>query len=550
MRKNHIPSFKVASKKSPKITSTIVKSFDDIVVIKAMLNRFCLASIIDKYIVTERDRGGPSHGEIVEVLVLNRLSSPTPLYNIETWAHDHGVADLYGYAADKFNDDRIRRTLDDLWQYEDVILDECALKIGLEFEVPFDELLYDLTSIYFEGNYENEEDVKLGYSRDQKPDKKQVNLGLTVTRLGNVPLLSKVFPGNTSDPSTVKANIEALKKLLKKKSYLRITDGIMINPESIHVMEQEGLDFLGPYQADTHLLESLDLPNLQWEKASYSGAKDNEIYKTYDTQTTIVYKEETDQQPSETPKKRGRKPRHAITEHSYSERIVVVYSSSKASRDQKTREKAIIKIAEKLDKIKTGINRYRLKTRCAVVNKVNEILNGPQAKYKKCVNIDIRDLDNDTMEFSWNWKQDMLDKLATKDGVYTLITNKRDVSAEEILELYKSRNGVESRFRDLKSTIKIRPLFVHTEERIRSLVLITILALQIYSLIEWEAKKAGLDYTSKVILKAFEGVSVLQTEVKENHYEIEWINLTYDHFRILERLKLALFELPDFVTFY
>lgn len=61
---------------------------------------------------------------------------------------------------------------------------------------------------------------------------------------------------------------------------------------------------------------------------------------------------------------------------------------------------------------------------------------------------------------------------------------------------------------------------MHTEERIRSLVLITMLALQIYSLIEWEAEKAGLFYTSKVILRAFEGVSVLQTEVRPKKADI------------------------------
>ena len=244
IRRNDFSTSKVTAKKTPTTTNKIVKSLDDIVIIKAMLSRFGLASIIAKHIVTERDRGRPSHGELVEVLVINRLSSPKPLYNVECWAHEHCVADLYGYPAKKFNDDRIRRTLDKLWEYEETILDECALKIATEFGVPFDELLYALTSIYFEGNYASEEElVRLGYSRDQKPDKKQVNLGLTVTRSGNIPILGKVLSGNTGDPSTVKANIESLRKLLSKKSYLRITDGIMINPENIHIMEQDQLGF-------------------------------------------------------------------------------------------------------------------------------------------------------------------------------------------------------------------------------------------------------------------------------------------------------------------
>lgn len=430
MKRNDYSTSKVTAKKTPTTTNKIAKPLDDIVILKAMLNRFGLASIVDKHLVTERDRGGPSHGELVEVLVLNRLSSPKRLYNVECWTHEHCVADLYGYPAKKFNDDHIRRTLDKLWEYEETILDECALKIATEFGVPFDELLFDLTSICFESDYESEEElVRLGYSRDQKPDKKQVDLGLTVTRSGNIPILGKVLSGNTGDLSTVKANIESLKKLLSKKSYLRITDGIMINPENIHIMEQDQLGFLGPYQADTYLLKCLDLPNLPWKTASYFGAKGNEIYKTYETETTIVYKQPIDEAeaPSEPPKKRGRKPKQATIECSYTERAVVVYSSSKASKDQKTREKDIAKITEKLDKVAAGLNRYHLKTRCAVINKVKEILSEHFAKYKKTLTIDIVDT-NDIMSFSWSWKNDVLDKLKTRDGIYTLITNKRDCS--------------------------------------------------------------------------------------------------------------------------
>ena len=124
-----------------------------------------------------------------------------------------------------------------------------------------------------------------------------------------------------------------------------------------------------------------------------------------------------------------------------------VCSSSKASKDQKTREKAIAKITEQLDKVKAGINRYHLKTRCAVLNKVNKILGGPFLKYKKAIAFDIVDTDG-IMTFSWSWKNDVLDKLKAKDGVYTLITNRRDCNAEELLVLYKSRNGIESRFCD------------------------------------------------------------------------------------------------------
>lgn len=84
---------------------------------------------------------------------------------------------------------------------------------------------------------------------------------------------------------------------------------------------------------------------------------------------------------------------------------------------------------------------------------------------------------------------------------------------------------------------------------IRSLILISILALQVYSLSERETEKAALFYTIKVFRRAFGGFSVLQIQFRENHGEIEWINQKHDHFVILELLKLTLFELPDCVTY-
>lgn len=154
------------------------------------------------------------------------------------------------------------------------------------------------------------------------------------------------------------------------------------------------------------------------------------------------------------------------------------------------------------------------------------------------------------MTFTWEWNQTVLQRLQAQEGIYVLLTNLKDPDRyppAEIVQLYKRRNPVEDRIRTLKSTVKIRPLFVHTDERVRALVLITVLALTLYSLIEWRARQALQAWTTRFLAQQFEGIVVLQTHHPDGTIDVEWVNLTSGHLKILSRLGLRLIDLPDYL---
>ena len=69
--------------------------------------------------------------------------------------------------------------------------------------------LYDLTSTYFEGEMVDNPQAKRGYSRDKRPDCKQVLVGLVLDRHG-FPKAHEVFEGNRQDRTTVKEMLESL----------------------------------------------------------------------------------------------------------------------------------------------------------------------------------------------------------------------------------------------------------------------------------------------------------------------------------------------------
>ncbi|HHW40652.1 MAG TPA: transposase [Syntrophomonadaceae bacterium] len=90
-------------------------------------------------------------------------------------------------------------------------------------------------------------------------------------------------------------------------------------------------------------------------------------------------------------------------------------------------------------------------------------------------------------------------------GKYILATNlaRSTYDANQVLEGYKSRHQVEARFRATKSTLKIRPVFLQSDDRIRSLVLVNIIALIVYALIEYVCQQEGLAKSAKQALFMF-----------------------------------------------
>ncbi len=75
-------------------------------------------------------------------------------------------------------------------------------RLGALFDLDYDLLLYDVTSTYFEGEAQRNESAQRGYSRDQRPDCKQVNIALVVSREG-MPLGYQLFTGNRNDGTTL-----------------------------------------------------------------------------------------------------------------------------------------------------------------------------------------------------------------------------------------------------------------------------------------------------------------------------------------------------------
>ena len=119
------------------------------------------------------------------------------------------LADLLGVPCDKVNDDRLYRTLDQLLPHKAALEKHLKSRLGKLFDLEYDLLLYDVTSTYFEGQAQGNPQAQRGYSRDHRPDCKQVCIGLVVSKCG-MPLGYEVFAGNRADVTTMQEIVETM----------------------------------------------------------------------------------------------------------------------------------------------------------------------------------------------------------------------------------------------------------------------------------------------------------------------------------------------------
>ena len=200
------------------MASVHVERLDHLGLIACMIKDFGLISLIDARLVPD-DQEEITPGEAVAGMILNGLGFANRPLSLTPQFFTNKPLDLLlrpGVRAEMFNRFKLGRTLDEVHAYGcDLLFSELALAGCAQerIEQRFHHL--DPTSFSRSGNYVSESDkqaiaITHGYSKDHRPDLKQVVLELLVSQDGGVPLVSKSWDGNTSDTPIFKERAEAL----------------------------------------------------------------------------------------------------------------------------------------------------------------------------------------------------------------------------------------------------------------------------------------------------------------------------------------------------
>lgn len=236
-----------AKKFASSVDTQLSRWLGAIPVLIPILQRLNVVSIINRYCPCQAD---VDEGTVALVLALNRLMSPRPLYKVADWMAETILDETLGISADKFHDRRIGDFLDAIYPHIDNIWKDVVHQAFQKYNISLKFIHYDITSLYFEGAYEDEDLVDYGYSRDDKSDCKQVNLRLNITDEDGIPTAFKVINGSTADRTTPIDNMKALRELLDNipgsDDIIIISDQAMLDRDVIIQYHQQGIGYLGP----------------------------------------------------------------------------------------------------------------------------------------------------------------------------------------------------------------------------------------------------------------------------------------------------------------
>ena len=448
-------------------------------------------------------------GRLVEVLTLNRLAAPLPLYRVGEWADQTVVVPMFGLTAGQLYDQRFGRALDDLHPVLAKAWTQLAAQAVQQEGVDLSVLHWDTTTVYLEGEYDESEFAEYGHSSDGHADNKQVKLGLDVTSRERVPLLYYLLPGAVADASTAVPNLHAIAAFLERPECaglavrpLVVGDGKMLTPAAVAAAHQLHLDYLGPWEANT--------------------AVDSLIRSVSDSELAA---HELDYRPQrQTPAERPFVPYRGVWRpfavsyagQSYADRALVVWSAGKQHLDAQKRKVYLKRLLDRLAQIQDHLNHGRYLSQAYTAHQIALAQRGNPAKGL----IDVALMGQDRqLTLAFHIDRQGLAQAQALDGKYLLGTNAAQLSASQALACFKAQDGVEKSHASLKGPLRVHPLYLHSDQRIAGLLFITLVALLLRAILELRCRRAGLKYSAERILQAFSGLYATDlTFVDGSHY--------------------------------
>lgn len=466
-----------------------VLQLDNLPIVDSFLKRLGVREHIDST-CPSRSNANFTHGQIIECLVANRLSSPRPLYDIQYWASTLAVPEVFGPSPNDLNDDRIARALDAIADKTESIQGSIVASAIETFGLDATAIHWDLTSLFFTGEYPDEEQdpdfatITYGYSSQNFSKLKQVRAGCGVTSDGGVPVWQKVFDGNETDVATVVKTLDALIKHAKLSDFLMIGDSKLLSKENMLAFNRSHLKFLAPASSSKALdTEFLAIPAQEFQMLDYLSerqaklpAHERNTYLGCERQSTLVDPD---------------------TGESYLARKLFVISSEERKARRKNRARQMQRATLELEKLTRTAGSRFYPTTDKVLAKAAQILKAKRVS--PWFVYDVRE-QNGSLTFSFSINQEALAATEALDGFYVLLTNipANEVDSSELLRRYKGQHRVERRFKESKQALKVRPLFLSDNRRIEALVFVIGIALMIFALIEREARRNLPSPTDKI----------------------------------------------------
>ena len=389
-------------------------------------------------------------------MVMNRLIAPASEHAMPAWMRRTALGDLLGTDAGALSEAALYRNMDRLHPKRALIESDLVERERELFNLDQTIFFYDLTSTYFEGQALNNPRAKRGYSRDKRPDCKQVVVGLVINRDG-FPLAHEIFDGNTQDRASLPAMLDALEARVGgfRRGQTVVVDRGMAFEENLAQLRARGLRYL---------VASRHSERTRW-------LAEFETLEGFDEVIRI---------PSPRNPRQKKTKVEVKLKRTEEETFVLCTSEGRRNKDRAIRDKHERRLVNDLDKLQARIGAGRL----AGELKIGEAIGRLKERYPRVARYYDIAFDPDTRELRYSVNEPRRELAERLDGSYVLKSDRTDLGAEEAWRIYHLLTRAENAFRCMKSPLAERPIFHQVQQRVETHTFLCVLAYHLLVAIE------------------------------------------------------------------
>ena len=476
--------------------------------VRAALDQLDILEVVEKHCPVH-PLNRVSDAECVAAMVLKVLSGGPALWRLDAWLEklDLDVLIGEGVEADAFNDTRLAQALDHL---DAAGTDNVMFSVAQRYleESPAQDaysVRHDTTSVKLFGMYEGDAEPQpaWGFSKDHRPDLKQLIYGLTLHGSASVPLVVSVDAGNTSDSTVARNHLDELAKLLPDDHQVTfVGDCKLVDQHTLGKLMRQGLHFISlvpnTFKVRGELIERAWEERPELEDWPVLGSKPGErkgdpetFYRGFSYEAPMQVRTGPEGESWE------EEMRFVVV---YSDKLAAKFDASldgKLSAEHDRVSKQVTQLNKKgfaceedaLAAVQGLVSKLRLHTHTLSTREETEVLkrarrgrpkNGETAPERKVWRLSV-DLERD---------EHSIQRLRRRKGSFVLVTDwfadAEGWSDQQVLHEYRQQAMVEGHtgFRWLKGPAAVAPVFIKTPSRIRAMALVLILALMVRNYIQ------------------------------------------------------------------
>jgi len=406
---------------------------------------------------------------LAAMIAINRLVDPRSELAIFHWLPGTALPELLDVPRGRLSLNTLYRCLSELIPHKAAIETHLVNQGRNLFDFANDLVLYDLTSTYFEGRMAGNPKAQRGYSRDHRPDCKQLCIGLAVNRVG-FPLGFETLAGNTRDAATLTPLITALEARCGGTRRIVCFDRGMATEANLRLWRRTRRPYLCAVRRAVTRQYLSAIRTGPWQ--TVRGQPEAEI---------------------------AVQPLPEKTLDDVRERWLLCRSAGCQLKERQMFEARLVKAREHL---------ARLRAQVAVGTFVRADVIGRKAKQAIGRTHDLRGI------FSWQLRPtatgqelvvqenaEAIQEERDLQGVYLLRTTEAELSPVDLWHTYMMLTRVEAAFRNLKTDLCLRPIFHHKEARADAHVLLSVLAYAMSVTIQLRHRANGGTQTTAALLE-------------------------------------------------